>query len=445
MTTVVRAAALACVLIAQTAVAEEITLREAVAEALSRHPSLVAANAARDEAAGRLAEAHAGWLPRAEASAVSTRSNNPVFVFGSLLEQGRFAQQHFDPAFLNDPPALRNDRLSVTIRYALFDQFRRLDSMLQARNGVAQASGGVDEASQRLRLDVMSRFFALGLAHERLEVTRESVKASEAQAAAIREKLAEGLVVESDLLSTEVQLASDRQQTIAAEGDLAIARSALAIALQRPISADLSTASLTLETALPEIELESAIARGLERRGEMRGARLSRSNADLQIRTARGALLPRIDLYANWGASGSTFRHRNSDSTAGAVVSVDLFDGGKFARVTQARAAAAAAQAATDLTRDRIRMEIIAAYHHTHSARERVAVAARASEQAGAAAEMIRDRYENGLTTITEHLRAQAALLRARLDLLAARYDYFTGYAELLRSTGGLNDVDLFS
>lgn len=446
MTTRLRSAILLLFAIAaHTAAAEEITLAGAVSEALERHPSLAAANAGKSAASARLSEARAAWLPRAEASAASTRSNNPVFVFGSLLEQGRFAQQHFDPSFLNDPGALRNDRLSLTVRYALFDQFRRLDSMKQANNGVGSASASVDEASQRLRLEVMRAFFGLILAQQRLETTRESVKASSAHATAIREKLGEGLVVESDLLSTEVQLAADQQQSIAAEGDLAIARAALAIAMQRPIHSDLTARSVDVPQSFPEISIETAIAQALERRGAARAARLLRADAALSLRTSRGALLPRLDAYANWGSSGSTFRQRDSDSTVGAILSIDLFDGGKYARIAQARAGAAASSAAADLTRDSITMETITAFHRAHSARERVSVAVRAADQAQRAAGMIEDRYANGLTTITEHLRAQAALLRARLDLLAARHDYLIGYAELLRSTGGLNDVDLFS
>jgi outer membrane protein TolC len=59
-------------------------------------------------------------------------------------------------------------------------------------------------------------------------------------------------------------------------------------------------------------------------------------------------------------------------------------------------------------------------------------------------ARIIRDRYENGLTTISEHLRAQTALVTSELDLLEARFASTTSYAELLRATGELHDVEDF-
>ena len=93
---------------------------------------------------------------------------------------------------------------------------------------------------------------------------------------------------------------------------------------------------------------------------------------------------------------------------------------------------------------DRVTLEIVTAWHHLRSAEERVALATKAASQAEAAARIICDRYDNGLTTISEQLRADTEVLRAQLDLLAARHDHVIGQAELLRSTGGLHDVESF-
>jgi outer membrane protein TolC len=96
------------------------------------------------------------------------------------------------------------------------------------------------------------------------------------------------------------------------------------------------------------------------------------------------------------------------------------------------------------MMRDKVVMETVTAWHRANAARQQLEVAATAAQQAEAAARIVQDRYENGLTTITEELRAQTALVGARLALLAARHQYITGYAELLRATGGLHDIDPF-
>ena len=424
--------------------AEEITLQQAVASALQKNPAIRMATARENAAAGGLAEARSYWLPRIDVSETAMRSNNPVFVFGSLLEQGRFGPANFDPRFLNDPDPLTNYRLGLNIRFTVFDQLRRLDATRQASNGVAQAKGATDETRQATLLDVMSKYYGLLLAEAKSGVAAEAVRSAEADATAMREKNKQGLLVESDALSAEVQLASFRQQQIEAEGGVRIARAALNAAIGRDVLADTSASGALPGTTRDEPPLQELIRRGLASRGEMNAARLGNDNARLRLQIARGSLLPRLDTFASWGASGPSIGDHNSDRAIGAVVSFDIFDGSKYARIAQARAGAEEASAGESAARDKISMEIIAAYERTSSARERVKVAEIAAQQAESAARIVHDRYEQGLTTITEQLRAQTALVSAKLNLLGARYDYLVGSADLARSTGGLHDVDLF-
>jgi outer membrane protein TolC len=56
----------------------------------------------------------------------------------------------------------------------------------------------------------------------------------------------------------------------------------------------------------------------------------------------------------------------------------------------------------------------------------------------------VQDRYQEGLTTITEVLRAETTLTRARLNVVASRHDYYVGYAAVMLSTGRLTDVQPF-
>lgn len=435
--------AAAMVLAAASAFAQDapgrLTLRELTEEALAANPAVAGVNAQKGIAEARLREARSMWLPRVDASANLMKSDNPVFVFGSLLEQGRFGQHHFDPAFLNDPDAMSNTRLGVNVRYTLFDQFRRLNAGRQARNAVQQAEFGSEEARQRIRVEAVSRFYGVLLAEQKRDVAEEAVKSAAADAAAMQDRLEQGLIVQSDVLATEVQLASWQQRLIEAEGDVAIARAALATLLQRPLDQTLALEGAIPTNPFPATELPNDIQQALDRRADVKISASAVENARLQIGTARGSLLPRADAFASWGASRG-----DPDRAIGVLVGVDLFDGSKYARIAESRAAHAAAEAQAQTARDRVTMEVVTAWYRVRAARDRVEVATMAAERAAAASKIIRDRYENGLTTITEQLRAQTALLAAKLDLLAARYDYAVGHAELLRATGGLHDVEAF-
>lgn len=440
--------ALLLLALALPAAAESLTLRDAVEEALARHPAIAVAGARREVATAREAEARSGRLPRLDVAETITRSNNPVFVFGSLLEQGEFAPRHFDPAFLNAPDALTNFRASITARYAAFDRFRTATAVGQARNGMDRAGLELEEARQRVRSEAIARYYGVLVAQEKLAVAQEAVRFAEADAKAARDRFEQGLVVESDALSADVQLAGFRQRVIAAEGELAVARVALGRTLGRPIGEEIEVDQPLAGWAPGGKDAVRPAAAFLERalaqRSPVRSAESYVTDAELRLKAERGSLLPRVDAFGTFGASGGTFGDRNSDHMAGVAVTFELFDRGRPARIAAARAEIDAARAGEALARDAVTMEVVSAWHRQRTARESAAVAEQAVEQADAAARIVRDRYEQGLTTITEQLRAQTALVSARFELLAARYESLVAQAELLRATGDLNDVDSF-
>ena len=424
--------------------ADQLTLQQAVAGALENNPQVRIAAARQRQAIAAQTETRAMWLPHVDVSETLMSTNNPVYVFGSLLEQGRFGAQNFDPHFLNQPPVSRNHRLGLKVRYTVFDQFRRLETTRQAANAVAQSKSGVDETSQAIRLDVIAKFYGLLVAQARHGVALDAVRTAEHDAQSMREKFREGLLVESDALAAEVQVASFRQQEIEAAGGVVIARAALNAALGRDTTADTVAAGTLPESHFQDSPIGTLIETGANKRGEIAAARLASDNARLQVKIARGSLLPRIDTFASWGASGSSFGNRSGDRTIGAVISFDVFDGGKLSRLAQAQSGIEESRAAADAARSKVEIEIVSAHEHVRSAAQRIVVATAAVAQAEAAARIVRDRYEQGLTTITEHLHAQTALVGARLNLLGARYDYIVSSGDLARATGDLHDIDPF-
>jgi outer membrane protein TolC len=434
----------AIVALAPIAAAQSLTLRAAVDEALSSNPAMTASDAQRRTAEAREREARAARFPRFAVTESATRGNNPVFVFGSLLEQGRFAASHFDPSFLNAPDAMTNYRAAATAQFVVFDGFRTTAAIRQSANGAERARTQHDEATQRLRARVITAFYGVLVAEERLGVARDAAKTAEADAKATRDRFDQGPVVESEALAADVQLAAFRQRVIAAEGELAIARASLLTLLHRSQS-DAVTIDGTLPAALSQARaLDDAIDRAIAQRAPIKIATSNSLDAQLRLSATRGTALPRVDAFGTFGASGGTFGNRDSDHTAGVVVTLDLFDPGRAARVAAARGEIDAARAGEAMARDAVTLEVITAWHRMRTADAMTATAEAAVGQAESAARIVRDRYSAGVATITEHLRAQTALIGVRFDLLAARYERLAARAELLRATGDLTDVDPF-
>ena len=190
--------------------------------------------------------------------------------------------------------------------------------------------------------------------------------------------------------------------------------------------------------------LEASVARALGNRAPVKHASSATSDAKLRLAAERGSMLPRVDAFGTLGASGGSFTERSADHTLAIAVTLDLFDRARPARVAAARADIESARAGEAMARDAVTMEVVTAWHRLRVGRESAAVAETSVQHAEAAARIVRDRYEHGLTTITEQLRAQTALVSARFELLAARYESLVAHVELLRDTGDLNDVEAF-
>ena len=197
-----------------------LSLEQAEAMALAENPSIAAVDSARLAARAQLSEARAGRLPMLQFSETFTNSNNPVFVFGSLLEQGRFASPHFATDFLNDPGSMSNFRSALNLRLPVFNRFEVESRVAQAEIGTEVADQQLELARQEIRLAVVRSYFGAHVARARLEVAAEAVKSTEAEVNRIRNLFEQGTVVASELLAMQVQLSDFQQQQIQAEGDL---------------------------------------------------------------------------------------------------------------------------------------------------------------------------------------------------------------------------------
>ena len=87
--------ALAALAHGQEATPANISLKEAVRQAMERSKVIEASGASKDAASARVTQARSGLLPKVNYSESWTRSDNPVFVFSSLLTQRQFSESNF--------------------------------------------------------------------------------------------------------------------------------------------------------------------------------------------------------------------------------------------------------------------------------------------------------------------------------------------------------------
>jgi outer membrane protein TolC len=131
---------------------DPLSLREAVRLGVRSNPSLAAAAAGIKAADARIGQARSGGLPKVNYTESFTRSDNPVFVFSSLLTQRQFGQENFNIATLNRPDFLNNFQSQITLDQPLYDANRTRYAVQSAEIGRALTT----EEQRRAQLDVIS-------------------------------------------------------------------------------------------------------------------------------------------------------------------------------------------------------------------------------------------------------------------------------------------------
>ena len=216
---------------AQDPFAYSLTLDAAVEQALAKNPQTKISESGIRTANLKLTEARTGKWPSLQFSQSVVRSNNPVFVFGSLLEQGRFTASNFALNSLNNPSSLTNLRSLVSGQMPLFDQRQTSSRVAMAKTETKQADLQAESVRQQLRFDVIRTYYGAVLGQERSKVSDEAVRSADANTKKTRDLADVGMTTEADYLAAEVELANAGQQKIEAESELAITKAALNLLL----------------------------------------------------------------------------------------------------------------------------------------------------------------------------------------------------------------------
>jgi outer membrane protein TolC len=418
---------------AQTPLTLEDAMRRAQGETLDAR----ALASTIEEAEARVQRAQSGYWPRVDVTETVQRGNHPVFAFSALLSQRRFAAANFAIPSLNHPGPVTNIRTAIGIEQSIFDGGLTTLGVKAATLARDAAASSRESAKQDLAFRAAQTFVRVLQLEAAVRATDAAVVAAESDHQRARARRDVGLVTEADVLAVDVHLADMLQRQLAARGDRSVARIQLAEAIGVPL-----TASLTL--VRPQSRSESPDADTLVQ--EALASHPHRREADLHIqlahnarRTARAALWPSVGLQGGWEFNGATLGEQRSSWVVGAEVRMNLFRGfADTARIAETGHAHRRATAERDRVVRRIEVDVRAALAHLAAARGREEAGRAALTQARESQRIIRDRYESGLATVTDVLRAAEAALDAESRATAAEMDVILQTVALDRALGRL-------
>lgn len=433
-------------------------LQQCVGIALNQNPDILASQSQLAQAEAALEQARGQRWPKLTASVTATRTNDALNAFGLKLSQRNatfndFGAGQFNPAApgalfvapanLNHPNPVNNFNTRLELQIPLYNGGLISGYIDQAHAYVKAAQEGDQAAKQQVIFHVIQAYQGVHAARAYVKVTEQAQAAAEAYVKTTRNLLNEGVVVRSDLLFAQVNLADVKLKQEEARRAEATALDQLHLLLGMSLNAPLEVgpdylpAALTGDVARLQEEAVDSNPGILALRNQLGGA-------------AAGVDVARADYYPHFNAmvrqdwNAPTFQQRAPSYTLGGVLSWQLLDFGVTrGAVGRAEAARAGLQAKLKQAEDGVRFQVADAWRGAVEAQARVDARVAAVAQAEEAQRLVEKRYRNGVTTMVEVLTVQAQLDKARADEVAARYQLTVQRSALRLAVGKLNSDQL--
>jgi outer membrane protein TolC len=418
------------------ALAESWTFERAVGHALTNSPDARIAEQRIRAARAGVDQANAAVWPTLQLQSSYTRTDNPMMVFGSILNQRAFGEAPLGPIDFNDVPDLDNLNVRGIASVPLYAGGQIKAGRAGAKAGAEATRADADATRQALAFEVARTFLGALKTREFIRATEAAVQGFEQSLAIARKRHQAGTLLKTDLLDVEVRLAQAKEDAARARNGNALSLRALKNLL------GVEDADFAIVEEAPELTAPAdSIA---PRRPELEAIQHRERAAENAVRGAKGGWLPTLSAFGSLDYDYGTRTESDGGSyTAGALLQWSLFDG----KLTRARVSEAQALRDTVAEQERklrlaIEFEIEQARLNLNEASERLAVTAKAIEQATESVTLTRARFEQGLALATQVIDSETALTIARVRRAEAEADQRIAVAALRRALG-LPQLDL--
>jgi outer membrane protein len=406
--------------------AEPWTLERALAEGLARNPDARLAEQRMVAARAELEQANAAFWPKLQFQSSYTRTDNPMQVFGSILNQRAYSSS----LNFNDVPDVDDLNVRGLVTVPLYVGGRN-QANHQAAKASTQAARLDNEAVRNaLGFEIAHAFHLVLKARQFIQAAEAGVHAFEANLAIGQKRLEGGSILKTEVLDIQVRLAQAREELIRARNAQALAERALRNLL------GIEQGEIVVADTAPRVTTpESGDFSG---RSELAAARYRERAAQDQVRAAKSGYLPRVSAFGSLDYDyGWKLDNGGRSYTGGALVQWDIWDGRLTrAKTREAQATLEIAQEQERKLRLALDLEVEQARLELKTANERLKVTEEVVGQASQSAEITRSRFEQGMALSTQLIDAETALIAARVRRADAEADQRIAVAALRKALG---------
>ncbi len=322
----------------------------------------------------------------------------------------------------------------------------------QLENTVKKAKLGVDvgtltleNTKQSVKLEATEDYYKIMQCRNLVKVQEESVDKLQQHLKNVTAQYTVGTVAKSDVLRSQVELASANQSLVSAHNNYDLAMSAFNNVVGLPLHTIINIEG-DLNYEKYDLQLDPCIEYALQHRADGIATDKAVKQAEAGIKVAQAGQLPQLAVTASDTIDdNSPFGKDVMDKWAvGVTANWNLFDSNVTqAKIRQAEAAKRKADETANQKKDAIQLEVRQAYLNMIAAEKNIQTTKVAVDQAQEDYKIAQVRYSAGVGTNIDVIDAQVALTSAQTNYIQSLYDYNTSKASLDRAMGIPVDLDV--
>jgi outer membrane protein len=409
---------------------ESWTLERALEQALAHNPDTQLARHRITAAQAGLEQANAAFWPRLQFQSSYTRTDNPMMVFGSILNQRAYPYPPSASLNFNNVPEADDLNTRGMVTMPLYAGGRHKASREASKANTEAAREDDAAVRNALGFEVARGFHTALKTREFIRAAEADVNSFQTNVTLANKRLEGGTLLKTDVLDLEVRLAQARENLVRARN-----ANALAIRTLRNLLGIQEGELEIVDSAPSAAAPDSGDFSG---RAEIAAARHRERAAVEQARGAKAGWLPRVSAFGSLDFDyGRKFENGGGSYTVGGLLQWDLFDGNLTrAKVREARANVASAREAQRKVWLALDLEVEQARLELNGANERIAVTQQAVSQALESANLTRARFALGTALSTQLIDAETALVNTRVRRAEAEADQRIARAALRKAVG---------
>lgn len=338
-------------------------------------------------------------------------------------------------------PLIERYTPSVTLSYALFDFGVRSNQLEAARYNLLAANLSQNRTLQTVAFAVEQAYYAL-LGSEQLVRSGEiSLRNAQTTLDATERRRQSGLATIGDVYRAETAVAQARLAVQQAGGQVSQARGRLAFAVGLPVTVRFSLAPVPprLEVQKLSESVGELVERAKNGRPDLVAAEAAARSLAANARATAAAGLPSVAATALYAENFFVSRPDSVNWSLGVAVTIPLFTGFRDTYNTRlAEANTQRQQATRDLLANQVELDVWQGYFNLQTANTALTTAESLVRTAAQSLEVSEARYKGGVGSLLEVITAQADDVNARVQQIAAQFNWYTAFSQLNYALGSL-------